>query len=114
MNNLNELEITEEPVAMTTPMSVQAYGKERARIPLGNVGRGVTSRTVRNNMRGIKFINRSPLVIGMAPNARNFAKHGTRSISPQPKHLGGTTGRRASRHARHRHGRRCRSRHTRR
>ena len=114
MNNLNTLEITEEPVIMATPMAVQAYGKERARIPLGNVGRGTTSRTIRNNMRGVKYFNRSSSPIGMAPNVQSFAKQGTRSFSPQPKHLGGTTARRASRHARHRLGRRYRSRHTRR
>jgi hypothetical protein len=89
---LDELEITEVPVSMTMPMSVQAYGKERARIPLRNVGRGITSRTVRNNMRGLKYRNRSASPVGVVPNVQSFAKHGTRSLSPQPTHLVGGGG----------------------
>ncbi len=119
MNNLEALEITEVPVEMVEPMTVQAYGKERPRTPLGQLARGRTSRTVRNNMRGIKFhaeTERAPIAI--VPNIRQYAKHATRSVSPPAplkRAFGGRlTARRASRHGRHKHGRRYRSRHTRR
>jgi hypothetical protein len=115
MNNLEELEVMEMPVTMAQPLQA-SYLKESARIPLGQLSQGRTSRTIRNNMRGIKFHDGPKLAqIGVAPNARNFAKHGTRSVSPQPMKLGGrSTARRASRHARRKHGRRYRSRHIRR
>jgi hypothetical protein len=90
MNNLGELEVMEEPVMMAEPEAVQAYGKATPRIPLGRLTHGKTSRTIRNNMRGMKFHAGPELAqIGIAPNVRNSAKHGTRSLSPQPRHLGG-------------------------
>ena len=114
MNNLEELEVMEMPVTMAQPL--QASYLKQSRIPLGQLSRGTTSRTIRNNMRGIKFHKNTHVNIGVAINARNFAKHGTHSISPQPMKLGAgrSTARRASRHARRKHGRRYRSRHIRR
>ena len=121
MNNLEELEIMEMPVEMAQPMTVRAsYGRETARIPLGQLSRGKTSRNIITNMGyGVRHNPGARVgAIGVAPNARGFAKHGTRSVSPQPRRAwsGGkrSTVRRASKHARRKHGRRYRSRHTRR
>lgn len=117
MNN-NLYEVTEEAVVMNAPFAVQAYGKERQRTPLGQLSRGKTSRTVRNNMRGIRFNPGAAVgTISALPNVRNSARHATRSVSPPAplrRGWGGFTVRRASRHARRTHGRRYRSRHTRR
>lgn len=103
------------PVEMAEPITAQAYRKETARIPLGQLSHGRASRTIRNNMRGIKYGKNTRSNISVAPNVRNYARHATRSVSPQPlKAWGGLIARRASRHARRKHGRRYRSQHTRR
>lgn len=117
MNNLNE--IVPEEIGYVGPVQA-SYGRPQARIPLGQLSHGRTSRNIIRNMGyGVRYNpGAQASSIGRAPNVRGFAKHGTRSVSPPAplKRLGGkrSTARRASRHARHRHGRRYRSRHTRR
>ncbi len=118
MNDLEGLEITDEPIMIDVPEAVQVYGKERPRTPLGQLPHGRTSRTIRNNMLGLKYHNGAKSgMVGIVPNVRNFAKHATRGLRPQPRKIFGGRGiivRRASRHARRKYGRRYRSQHTRR
>ena len=121
MNNIGAFEVTESPSMNYVAGPVGAsYGKERSRIPLGQLSRGKTSRNIITNMGfGVRHNPGARVgAIGVAPNARGFAKHGTRSVSPQPRRAWGggkrSTVRRASKHARRKHGRRYRSRHTRR
>ncbi len=118
MNNLQEAEVTVEPIMMSTPLTVQAYGKERPRTPLVQMTRSAPSRSLPTHMRfnpGAAFGT-----ISAVPNVRNTAKRGTRSLSPPAplkRAFGGRrrlTARKASKHGRRRHGRRYRSRHTRR